>query len=101
MLQQCVINGVAVAAQGVRSPFQVNRVSQHDGHWHQVEAADPVALLHETAVADFTKPVEEHDAGQGVVGPALVQPGMHAAAQLDALQPVEYEQRPLNATQLA
>jgi len=37
---------------------------QHDGGRHQVEAAGPVALLLETAIADFTQAVEEHGTGQ-------------------------------------
>ncbi len=90
-----------VATQRVRRSLQIDRVPQHDGRCHQVEAAGPVALLLETAVADFTQAVEEHGAGQRVAGFALVQPGMHAAAQLDALQPVQDEQRALDAPQLA
>ncbi len=101
VLQKGIINGMAVAAQGVRGPLQIDRVSQHDGRHHQVEATGPVALLLETAVADFAQPVEEHDAGQRIARFALVQPGMHAAAQFDALQPVQDEQRALDAAQLA
>ena len=82
-------------------PFQINRVPQHDSCRHQVEPAGPIALLLETAVADFTQAVEEHGTGQCVAGFALVQPGMHTAAQLDALQPVEDEQRTFDAAQLA
>ena len=53
-----------------------------------VEAAGPVALLLEAAVTDFAQAVEEHGASQRVARLAFVQPGMHAATQLDALQPV-------------
>ncbi|VAS09763.1 Uncharacterised protein [Klebsiella pneumoniae] len=53
VLQQRVINGMAVATQRVRSPFQIDRVPQHDGSRYQIEAASPVALLLETAVADL------------------------------------------------
>ena len=101
VLQLGVIDGLAVATQGVRGPFQIDSVPQHDGGSHQVQAAGPVALLLETAVADFAQAVEEHGAGQRVARLALVQPGMHAAAQLDALQPVQDEQRALDASQLA
>ncbi len=101
VLQQRGIDGVAVATQGVRCPFQVDRVPQHDGCRHQVEAAGPVALLLETAVANFTEAVEEHGTGQRVAGFTLVQPGMHAAAQFHALQPVEDEQHAFDAAQLA
>ena len=101
VLQQALIDGLAVTTQGVRGPFQVDRVPQHDGRRHQVEATGPVALLLETAVADFAQSVEEHGAGQGVAGFALVQSSMHAAAQLNALQPIQDEQCSFDAAQLA
>ena len=91
VLQQRVINGMAVATQRVRSPFQIDRVPQHDGSRYQIEAASPVALLLETAVADFTQAVEKHCPGQRIARLALVQAGMHAAAQFHALQPVQDE----------
>ncbi|CSK00653.1 Uncharacterised protein [Shigella sonnei] len=50
---------MTIAAQRMRRTLQVDRVPQHDGRRHQVEAAGPVALLLETAVTDFTKAVEE------------------------------------------
>ena len=96
--QQPFIDTMAVAAQRVRRPLQVDRVPQHDGRRHQVEAAGLVALLLETVVADFAQAVEEHGTGQRVAGFALVQPGMHAAAQFHALQPVQDEQRALDAS---
>ena len=92
---------MTIAAQRMRRTLQVDRVPQHDGRRHQVEAAGPVALLLEAAVADFPQAVEEHGAGQRVARLAFVQPGMHAAAQLDALQPVQNEQRALDTAQLA
>ena len=101
VLQQRLIDGMAVATQGMRCALQVDRVPQHDSRRHQVEAAGTVALLLKAAVTDFAQPVEEHRPGQRVAGFALVQPGMDAAAQLDALQPVQDEQRALDAPQLA
>jgi hypothetical protein len=74
MRQPGCIDGLAVAAQGIRGPFQIDRVPQHDGCRDQVEATGPVALLLETAVADFAQPVEEHGAGQRMACFALVQP---------------------------
>lgn len=70
-----------------------NRVPQHDGGHYQIEAAGPVALLLNAPIPDFAEAVKEHRPGQGVTRLALVQPSMHAAAQFDALQPVEDEQR--------
>ncbi len=90
-----------MATQGIRGPFQINRIPQNDGCRHQVKAAGPVALLLKAAVADFAQAVEEHGAGQRVARLTLVQSGMHAAAQFDALQPVQDEQRALDAAQLA
>ena len=101
VLQQRIIDGMAVATQSVCRPLQIDRVPQHDGRRHQVEAGSAVALLLETAVADFAQAVEEHGASQRVARLALVQPGMHAAAQFHALQPVQDEQRALDAPQLA
>ncbi len=57
---------MTIAAQRMRRTLQVDRVPQHDGRRHQVEAAGPVALLLETAVTDFTKAVEEHGTGQRI-----------------------------------
>lgn len=101
VLQQPIVDSLAGTAQRMRRPLQVDCVPQHDGGRHQVEAAGPVALLLETAVADFAQTVEEYGAGQRVARFALVQPGMYAAAQLDVLQPVQNEQRALDAAQLA
>ena len=100
-MQQRVIDGMPVAAQRMRCALQVDRVPEHNSCRHQVEAAGPVALLLEAAVADFAQAIEEHGAGQGVAGFSLVQSGMHAAAQLDALQPVQNEQGAFDAAQLA
>ncbi len=41
---------MTIAAQRMRRTLQVDRVPQHDGRRHQVEAAGPVALLLETAL---------------------------------------------------
>jgi hypothetical protein len=62
-------------------------VSPDDRRRHQVEAAGPVALLLEAAVADFAQAVEQHGACQRVTRFSLVQSGTHAAAQLDAFRP--------------
>ena len=90
-----------VTVQSRGGTLQVDRVPQDDGCRHQVEAGSPVALLLEATVADFAEAVEEHGASQRVTRLAFVEPSMHAAAQLDALQPVQDEQRALDATQLA
>lgn len=49
-----------MATQSTGGTLQIDRVPQHDGRHHQVEAAGPITLLLEAAVADFTQLVEEH-----------------------------------------
>jgi hypothetical protein len=71
-------------------------VFQHDGRRHQVEAAGPVALLLEAAVADFPRRLK-NTARASALRASPCSAGMHAAAQLDALQPVQDEQRALDA----
>ena len=46
---------MTIAAQRMRRTLQVDRVPQHDGRRHQVEAAGPVALLLEAPIPDFPK----------------------------------------------
>ena len=100
-MQQRVVQRLAVGTQSTGGTLQIDRVPQHDGRRHQIEAAGPVALLLKTAVADFTQSVEEDRPGQRVARLALIQPRMDAAAQLHALQPIQNEQRALDAPQLA
>ena len=85
----------------LRGPLQIDRVPQHDGRRHQVEAAGPVALLLEAAVADFPRRLKNTARASALRASPLFSPGMDAAAQLDALQPVQDEQRALDASQLA
>ena len=39
ILQERVIDGMTIATQRVRCPFQVTRVPQHDGCRYQIESA--------------------------------------------------------------
>lgn len=84
VLQHHVIHWLPMPAQGIRGTLQVHRVPQYDSRRHQVQAAGPVALLLEAAIPDFAQPIEEHRPGQSIAGFTLVQPGVNAAAQLDA-----------------
>jgi hypothetical protein len=52
--------------------FQVDRVSQHAGGYHQVKAARAIAPALEAPVADFAKPVQEHGASQRALRLTLV-----------------------------
>lgn len=87
--------------QRVHRPCRVGTVPQHDRCAHKIEATGPVALPLEIAVTDLAQPVDGHGAGQRVTRLALVQPGMHAAAQLDALPSAQDEQLALDVTQFA
>ena len=46
-------------------------------------------LLLEAPVPNFAQPVEEDGPGERVAGFAFVEPDLYAAAQVDALQPVQ------------
>ena len=86
---------------GIRGSSQIDRIPKHDSRRLQIEAPDPVALLLESPVAYYTQAVEEHRPGQRVACLAFIQTGVHVAAQLYALQPVQNEQRALDAAKLA
>ena len=60
---------------------ELDRIPQHDGCRHQIEAAGPVTLLLKTAVPNFPQSVEEHGSGQRVACLALVWLGINALAQ--------------------
>jgi len=89
-----------VFSQGVRNSFQINGIPEHDSRSEQIEAAGPVTLLLEAAVADLTQSVEEDSSGQRIAGFPLVQAGMDSSTLLDALQPVQDKQGALDSPQL-
>jgi len=101
VLQQLTVHRLADLDQPLSGALQVHRVPQHNGGRHQVQAAGPVALLLEAPIPDLAEAVKEHRPGQGVARFTLVQSSMHAAAQFDALQPVEDEQGAFDPAQLA
>jgi hypothetical protein len=97
VLQEVVINGPTFTPQRFYRSFQIHRVPKHDGSNHQIETRSPVALIFKAAVPDFSEPVEEHSPRKGVSGFSLVQPGLHAPAQFNVLQPVEGTECALDA----
>ena len=101
VLEQGLIHGLAVLPDRANRPLQIDRVPEHDGRRHQIQAAGAVALVLEAPVAHLAQAIEEHGPGQGVSGLALVEPSLDAAAQFDVLQPVEGEQAAFNPPQLA
>ena len=74
VLQQRVIDRMAVATQRLHCSLQIYRIPQNDGRRHWGEVAGPVALLLKTAVANFAQPVEKHGPGQRVARLAFFQP---------------------------
>ena len=101
VLQQRIIHGLCMTPQCVDGPLQIHGVPQHNGRRDEVQAAGAVALLLEAAVPDFSQSIEEHRPGQRIARLALVQSDLNAPAQLHALQPIQDEQRALDAHQLA
>lgn len=80
-----------MGAQGLHGTLELHRVPQHDGGGEQIQATGPVALLLKAPVPDFTQLVEEDGPGQRVAGFAFVEPDLHTAAQVHALQPIQDE----------
>ena len=79
------IGQLAGFAQGLRRPFKVHGIPQHDGGRQQVQSTGAVALLLEAPVADLAESLDADRPGQGVARLALVEPGMYALAQFDVL----------------
>ena len=73
------------ARKALVASLQIDRVLQHDGRRHLIEAAGPVALLLRAAVAKFPQAVEEHGAASALRASPLFSPVRDAAAQLHAL----------------
>jgi len=101
MLEQFVWHSRPTGPQRFHCPFEVDRVPQHDRSDDEVQPAGAEPLVVEGAILDHTAAVETHRAAQCVLGLALVQANSDAAAQLGTLQPVEREQRPVDAADLA
>ena len=74
-----------MGCQGLRNAFQIHGVPQNYGCRYQIQTAGSLALLVKTAVTDFPKSIKEDRPRQGIPGLALVQTGMDAAAQFNAL----------------
>ncbi len=81
-------------------PLEVHRVPVGDRGDHQVQARGTVLLVLQGPVGEPALPVRVHGLRQGMTRLALVQPGLAATPQGPALQPVDREQRPLDAADL-
>ena len=82
VLKQVGVHRLSSVSQPLGCPLQVDRVPQHNGGGHQVEAGGPVVLLLEAPIPDFTETVEEHRPGQGIASLSLVQACMQPDIRL-------------------
>ena len=80
---------------------EIEGVPVCNGGDEQVEARRSVLLVLQGTVREASLPIGVDCISQGVPGLSLVQSGLAGAAQFGQFQPVEYEQRPLNATEFA
>lgn len=81
--------------------FEIDGVPQDDGRHDEVETGGTVPLVFEGAVAQFTEPVEKDGTGECVSRLALVEVRVGASAKDRIVEPVEHEQRTLDAPDLA
>ena len=81
--------------------LQIDRVPEHDGGNHEVQPTCAMPLVLVRAIPQFAQPVEEHRPCQGVSRLALIQPDVDAAAQFDAADVLEQEQRPFNLAEFS
>ena len=79
---------------------ELHGVPEDDDGGEQVHAGDPVMLAFGGTVADFTPAMEADGSFQRVMGLALVEPDLGAALEIGVQNPVDHEQRPLDAAYL-
>jgi len=101
MRQQRVVDLVAALAQHDDGAVHIDRIPEDDRRRDQIEARGAMALPFEGPVANLAKPVQADRPSQIVAQLAFVQDSAHSAAQLRVKQPVEHEQRSLDAPELA
>ena len=77
------------------------RCPEYDCSGDESKAACSVALLLEAAVPDLAESAEKDGPGQSIASLAFVETGVNAAAEVDALQPGQDEERSLDSFQLA
>lgn len=73
------------------SEFEIERIPIDDGVDKQVQPGRPVELALEGSVPQFSEPIEEQRAGQGVLGLALVEAGGGVPAHFGVLPPLREE----------
>jgi hypothetical protein len=98
---QQVIRHILDFPQGGHGAFEVAGVPKDDCGDEQIEAGRAVLLVLVGAVSDFTQAMEEDGTRQAVAGLSLVEFLAGGAAQFGIFDPVQGEERALQAPQLA
>ncbi len=98
MAEKIVVDRAALAPKFTIRRLQVSRVPEVDGRDEQVETGRAEELVLEGAVAHLAEPAEVDSTGKRIPCLALVQPEVGAPAQIRVLDPVEREQRALDAS---
>ena len=88
-MQQRIVHGRCTTTQCVGGSLQTHRVPEHDGRRDKVQATGAVALLLETTVPDFPKPVKEHRPGQRVARQAQIRLASQGLAPLNG-RPLDF-----------
>src|SRR5688572_10277600 len=101
MGQQIVVNVFILATERLDRAPKVDCIPQDNCRDNQVETAGAMLLAFIPAVMYPAKAVKADGAGQRVAGFALVQFGGSLAAKSRIIEPIESEQRPLDAPNFA
>lgn len=100
MAQEFIGDVLSLRTQESNGPLHVDRVPEDDGGHDEVETAGPVLLGFLRPVANAAQAMEADGAGQCVAGFAFVQLGRGLATKGRVFQPVQGEERPLDAADL-
>ena len=98
--EQIVADGLAPGAQFGCGAAEIDGVPQDHGGDGEIEAGRPVFLIFEGPVADFAEAMKEHRPGERVARLALVEAGVGPPPQRRVADPVEGEERALQAPDL-
>ena len=98
MGEKLVGDDFARGAQLVDGASEIDGVPEDDGGDREIEARGAVALILESPIADLAEAMKEHGPLESVVRLALVEAGAGAPAQCGVADPVEREQRALQAS---
>lgn len=100
MAQEFIWDVFSRGVQGIDGPLHINSVPEDDRGHDKVETAGAMLLVLRCPVADAAKAVKADGAGKRVAGLAFVQFSRGLAAERRVFQPVQGEQRPLDAPDL-